>query len=263
MPELSITKVEKGKGKKKCSRQLCCGCWTKADKKISDPWPGNILHHGFVFALLGLDLNILLHLVHVRKKRKDRKYSEWMFFCSCLGKMHLFQGWKTHIYPCWGGKAARKKDKTTKDLQQYCGDNFYLFPPLYPAHCQRPEEKRACEGPYGVITGDSLCCALSRGLSWQDHAVQEHNHLTHEVRAPRGSPLLPPHSALPRKATLESSAWDPAVPKEVTLSRLLLSTSCAAHLFQHLSACCHSVQQIGEVTCVKITLSSTKTNSYF
>lgn len=38
---------------------------------------------------------------------------------------------------------------------------------------------------------------------------------------------------------------------------------CAAHLFPHLSACCHSVQQTGEVTCVKITLSSTKANSYF
>lgn len=85
------------------------------------------------------------------------------FFCSCLRKIHPFQ---------WG--------KTPKTSNSIVVTSFIYFP---------ISEKKACEGPYGVITGDSLCCALSRGLSWGAHTVQEHSHLSHEVLAPRGAHL--------------------------------------------------------------------------
>lgn len=88
---------------------------------------------------------------------------------------------KTHIHPCWNGKADRKKGKAIKDLQQYCSDIFYLFPLLYTVHCQRPEGKKAGEGPYVVMAGDGLCCALSRG--WADRITRCRSALT----SPMGS----------------------------------------------------------------------------
>lgn len=201
----------------------------------SDPWPGNILHHGFVFSLLGLDLTILLHWVHDRKKEKTEKMV-CEFFCSCLGKIDPFQWGKTHMNPCWDRKAAKKKDKATKDLQQYCGDIFYLFPLLW-------KEKPVKD--HMVWSQGTVSVVLWAG-SWADKLTQCRSTLTSPMRSlHQGKAHFSFLAQLPGKATLEFSVWDAAVPKEVALSHLLLSTLCAAHLFPHLCECCHSVQQTG------------------
>ena len=56
--------------------------------------------------------------------------------------MHPSQWGKMHIHPCWDGKAARKKDKATKDLHQLCGDISCLISLLYLTPCRRPDEKK-------------------------------------------------------------------------------------------------------------------------
>lgn len=94
------------------------------------------------------------------------------FFCSCLRKIHPFQ---------WG--------KTPKTSNSIVVTSFIYFP---------FSEKKACEGPYGVITGDSLCCALSRGLSWGAHTVQEHSHLSMRSLH-QGGPTSPSSLSLPRE----------------------------------------------------------------
>lgn len=71
-----------------------------------------------------------------------------------------------------GWEGSLEEGKATKDLHQLCGDIFYLISLLHPTCCLRPDERKACEGPYGAITGAGPSCALSRGLSLHDHAVQ-------------------------------------------------------------------------------------------
>lgn len=179
MPELLITKVEKGKIKKKCSHQVCCGCWTTAGKKISDPWPGNILHHGFVFALVGLDLNNLLHWVHERKLRKDRNYGEWFFFCSCLGKMHPFQWGKTHIYiHAEMGRQLGRRIKPSKTSNSIVVTSFIDSHSLSSTLSETRDKNSLCRSTW---CSDGLCWVLSRG--WADGITQSRSSLT----SPMGS----------------------------------------------------------------------------
>lgn len=192
-------------------------------------------------------------------ERTETMVSDFFLFLS-REDAPISVGKNTHIYPCWDGKAARKKDKAIKDLQQHRGDIFYWFP-FSIQHTVRDQRQEQPVQEHMVQWWALL--GAEQGLSWWDHTEQELTHLTLGVPAPRAGPLLLPHSALPRKATLELSVWDAAVPMEMALSHLLLSSPGAAHWFPHLSACCYSVQQTGEVTCVKITLSSTKAKSYF